>query len=222
MNWGSRDRHRWLLARWRRRTRNGIAAAGLCTALGLVNSLTSYRLDTLNKWLEARIPVLVDPFVRHETDEPALCGAKCFRSHGSARFATGPLPLSAPCRPPVTLHRRGIGTVERDERLDRLRSRVLIIAAEHDLTPLAEKRALASRLGAAIAVVRGSRHGTPFDAVEATNACIFALLSDQPPPPPINSHATSRSRPISLSLWAASLHNMQWARSFRCNSPAHG
>ena len=34
----------------------------------------------------------------------------------------------------------------------------------------------------AIAVVRGSRHGTPFDAVEATNACIFALLSDQPPP----------------------------------------
>jgi pimeloyl-ACP methyl ester carboxylesterase len=68
------------------------------------------------------------------------------------------------------------------DKLERLRSRVLIIAAEHDLTPLAEKRALASRLGAAIAVVRGSRHGTPFDAVEATNARIFSLLSDQPPP----------------------------------------
>jgi pimeloyl-ACP methyl ester carboxylesterase len=29
------------------------------TRLGLVNSLTSYRLDTLNKWLEARISVLL-------------------------------------------------------------------------------------------------------------------------------------------------------------------
>ncbi len=64
------------------------------------------------------------------------------------------------------------------ERLKRLRSRVLIIAAEHDWTPLSQKHDLALELGAAIAVVRGSRHGTPFDAVEATNACIVAYLSD--------------------------------------------
>jgi hypothetical protein len=31
-------------------------------------------------------------------------------------------------------------------------------------------------------VVRGSRHGTPFDASEATNASLLALLTDQPPP----------------------------------------
>jgi len=31
--------------------------------------------------------------------------------------------------------------------------------------------------------VRGSRHGTPFDASEATNACLIALLTDKPLPP---------------------------------------
>jgi hypothetical protein len=33
-------------------------------------------------------------------------------------------------------------------------------------------------------VVRGSRHGTPFDSVQATNASLLALLTDQPLPPP--------------------------------------
>ena len=58
-----------------------------------------------------------------------------------------------------------------------------MIAAENDFTPLAEKRALADRLGADLVVVRGSRHGTPFDAVRATNASLLALLTDQPLPP---------------------------------------
>ena len=69
------------------------------------------------------------------------------------------------------------------QRLHALRCKVLMIAAENDFTPLAEKRALASRLGADLVVVRGSRHGTPFDAVRATNACLLALLTDQPLPP---------------------------------------
>jgi len=68
------------------------------------------------------------------------------------------------------------------DRLDRLRSRTLMIAAEHDHTPLAEKHALAARMNAAVAVIRGSRHGTPFDASEATNASLLALLTDQPLP----------------------------------------
>jgi 3-oxoadipate enol-lactonase len=64
-------------------------------------------------------------------------------------------------------------------RLGRLRSRTLIVAAEHDHTPLAEKRALALRLGASMVVVNGSRHGTPFDSSEATNRSLLALLTDQ-------------------------------------------
>jgi 3-oxoadipate enol-lactonase len=62
------------------------------------------------------------------------------------------------------------------ERLDRIESRTLIIAGEHDHTPLAEKCALIARLHARMVVIRGSRHGTPFDASEATNSCRLALL----------------------------------------------
>jgi hypothetical protein len=69
------------------------------------------------------------------------------------------------------------------DRIDRLTCRILLIAAEHDFTPLAEKLALAATLKADIVVVRGSRHGTPFDSVEATNASLLALLTDQPLPP---------------------------------------
>jgi hypothetical protein len=69
------------------------------------------------------------------------------------------------------------------ERLDRLRAKALIIAAENDFTPLEEKRALATRVGADFVMVRGSRHGTPFDAVRATNAALLSFLSDEPLPP---------------------------------------
>jgi hypothetical protein len=65
-----------------------------------------------------------------------------------------------------------------------LKSKTLVIAAEHDFTPLPEKKALAAAIGAHFVVVRGSRHGTPFDSTEATNACLSAFLSDRPLPHP--------------------------------------
>jgi pimeloyl-ACP methyl ester carboxylesterase len=70
------------------------------------------------------------------------------------------------------------------DRLHRLRSRTLLIAAEHDYTPLAEKKTLAARMGADLVIVRGSRHGTPFDAIQATNASLLAHLTDQELPHP--------------------------------------
>ena len=75
---------------------------------------------------------------------------------------------------------RALEQWEATDRLDRVRSRTLVIAAEHDHTPIAEKRELAARLGASMVVVHGSRHGTPFDASEATNSSLVALLTDQP------------------------------------------
>jgi hypothetical protein len=77
---------------------------------------------------------------------------------------------------------------------------VLLIAAENDFTPLEEKRDLATQLGADIVVVRGSRHGTPFDSVEVTNASLLALLTDQPLPPPTRWVSDSPTRAQSLSL----------------------
>ncbi len=86
------------------------------------------------------------------------------------------------------------------DRLDRLKSRVLLIAAENDFTPLAEKRELAKKLNAEMVVVRGSRHGTPFDSVEVTNASLLALLTDQPLPPPARWVRDTPARTQELSL----------------------
>jgi len=63
--------------------------------------------------------------------------------------------------------------------LNQLKCRHFDIAAENDFTSLAEKRDLAAKLNAELVVVRGSRHGTPFDSVEVTNASLLALLTDQ-------------------------------------------
>ncbi len=150
--------------------------------LGLINSLMSYRLDTVNKWLEARIPSLLIHLFGMR-----LLGWLC-----AARLFPEPWQLSLRERATAVIGTSRAGSYldiidalvqwTATDRLARLRSRILIIAAEHDLTPLAQKRAMAADLGAEIVVVRGSRHGTPFDSVEATNACIFAMLSDQPLP----------------------------------------
>jgi hypothetical protein len=45
---------------------------------------------------------------------------------------------------------------------------------------LAEKMSMAKAVHADIAVVHGSRHGTPFDSIKATNACLLAWFSDRP------------------------------------------
>jgi 3-oxoadipate enol-lactonase len=101
------------------------------------------------------------------------------------------------------------------DRLDSLSSRVLMIAAEHDFTPLAEKRALAALLKADFVVVRGSRHGTPFDSIEATNASLLALLTDQPLPPPARwvRDPPARAQRLSLAGSIAEEHAMARALS---------
>jgi 3-oxoadipate enol-lactonase len=73
------------------------------------------------------------------------------------------------CRPPVISTGRALLKWSAIARLERLKAKALVIAAENDFTPLEEKRALAARLGADLMMVRGSRHGTPFDSVRATN-----------------------------------------------------
>ncbi|WP_395793766.1 alpha/beta fold hydrolase [Aquimonas sp.] len=81
-------------------------------------------------------------------------------------------------------------------RLDQLEVETLVLAAEHDYTPLAEKQAFAKRIGAQLVVVRGSRHGTPFDSISATNTAALAffrghalpevLFSDKPESVPLS------------------------------------
>jgi 3-oxoadipate enol-lactonase len=152
--------------------------------LGLINSLATYRPHDIRKWLETHVSATL---VRLLGMPRAACimAARLF-----------PEPWQGTMREHAA---RALGTVQATsylgtgfaltrwaalDRLNTLKSRVLIIAAENDFTPLAEKRELAAKLKAELVIVRGSRHGTPFDSVDVTNACLMALLTDQALPPP--------------------------------------
>jgi 3-oxoadipate enol-lactonase len=151
--------------------------------LGLINSLASYRLDHWSKWLEAALTLIL---IR-------LIGMRCASRLAARRLFPMPWQESLRERAAAAVSAvpaaRYIGTGRALlrwsalERLELLQAKALVIAAENDFTPLEEKRALAARLGADFMWIRGSRHGTPFDSVRATNEALLALLNDQPLPP---------------------------------------
>ena len=168
--------------------------------LGLINSLATYKPRDLRKWLETYVAATL---VRLVGMPRAACvtAARLFpepwqramREH-TARVL-GSVPANSYLGTGLALARWAIL-----DRLDRLKSRVLLIAAEKDFTPLAEKRELAQKLNAELVVVRGSRHGTPFDSIEVTNASLLALLTDQPLPPPARWVRDEPTRVQDLSL----------------------
>jgi 3-oxoadipate enol-lactonase len=151
--------------------------------LGLINSLATYRLDHWRKWLEAALTLVLIPLIGMQ------------RAARMAARRLFPMPWQASLReraaaavsavPPKRYLETGRALLKWSaiERLEALKAKALIIAAENDFTPLEEKRALAVRLGADFMMVRGSRHGTPFDSVRATNEALLSFLSDQPLPP---------------------------------------
>jgi 3-oxoadipate enol-lactonase len=151
----------------------------LVPRLALINSLATYG-DHWRKWMHARTSAaLIRLFGMRSAARIFAAGLfpepcqQTFRDRAAAVVA------AVPARSYLSMS-RALEQWEATDRLDRLTSRTLVIAAEHDHTPLAEKRALAARLRASIVVVHGSRHGTPFDASEATNSSLLALLTDQP------------------------------------------
>jgi pimeloyl-ACP methyl ester carboxylesterase len=173
---------------------------GRVPRLGLINSLATYRVDHWTKWCKARIDAA---FVR-------VLGIRRTAELIAARLF--PHPAQAPMRAraaavigavPATTYLDMARALERwsaMSRLDDLTSRTLLIAAEYDYTPLAEKRALAERLGAEFVVVRGSRHGTPFDAVAVTNASLLALLTDTALPADAQWQRDDPEQPLPISL----------------------
>jgi 3-oxoadipate enol-lactonase len=168
--------------------------------LGLINSLATYRPDDWRKWLEVHVSALLVRLLGMRRAAWLLAlrlfpepWQRAIREHAAA--VVGAVPASSYLGMGLALARWAI-----IDRLDSVTSRILMIAAEHDFTPLAEKRALAAQLKADFVVVRGSRHGTPFDSVEATNASLLALLTDQPLPPRARWVRDSPTRTQALSL----------------------
>jgi len=152
--------------------------------LGLINSLATYQPRDIRKWLETYVSATMVRLVGMPR-AARLIAARLFpepwqramREHAAG--AMGSVPANSYLGTGLALARWAIL-----DRLDRLKCRILLIAAENDFTSLAEKRDLAAKLKAELVVVRGSRHGTPFDSVEVTNESLLALLTDQPLPPP--------------------------------------
>ena len=146
--------------------------------LALINSLSSYEVTDMNKWLEARVPLaLISLFgmqwagrqfagrlFPHPWQESMRARAAQVVGAGSAKSYLGLM--------------RALENWNANDRLAALACRTLVVAAEHDYVPIAEKHALAAALNAELLVIRGSRHGTPFDSIAATNAILVALLTD--------------------------------------------
>jgi len=67
------------------------------------------------------------------------------------------------------------------EHLHTLTMPILVIGAEHDYTPHAEKEAYAAQLdNASLIMVENSRHGTPFDQAEIFNQHVLDFLVETP------------------------------------------
>ncbi len=147
--------------------------------LVLINSLPSYRVDHWRKWLELNLQVGMVRLLGLPRVARMVAGRLFPHAHQApmrARVAevVGRQPVE-----PYLATARALADWCAADRIDALRPPTLLIAGEHDYTPLAEKRDWASRMGAAIAVVLESRHGTPFDSVTAANALLRAFLSGE-------------------------------------------
>lgn len=146
--------------------------------LVLCNALANYRTDTWHKWIEAHLQIaLVHTLGLRRTAQ--LIARRLF-----------PLPEQAPKRqrvidvvganpkPAYLASMHALIGWSAIERLSALQAATLIIAAEHDYTPLADKRAeLRHFPQVEFVVIRGSHHGTPFDAIEQFNACVLEFLA---------------------------------------------
>ena len=155
---------------------------GLVPRLALINSLATYK-DQWRKWMCARwCGLLVRLLGMRRAARVFAAGLFPEPWQQTLRERAVAVVAAVPAASYLSMS-RALEQWEATDRLDRLRSRTLIIAAERDHTPLAEKQALAAGLSASLVVVHGSRHGTPFDSSEATNSSLLALLTDQPLPP---------------------------------------
>ena len=187
--------------------------------LGLINSLASYRLDHWRKWLEASLSLILIPVLGMQR-AARLAAKRLFprpwqrmlREHAAAVVSAVP-------RANYLLTGLALLRWTARDRLHRVSSRTLIIAAENDFTPLEEKRLLARELGAQFVLVRGSRHGTPFDAVRATNAALVALLHDQPMPAPERCTCDDRALVLRFAGSIAEEHAVSRIRNARFGPP---
>jgi pimeloyl-ACP methyl ester carboxylesterase len=159
-----------------------LARPAAAQRLVLINSLPSYRVDDWRKWLEVHLHTALVRVLGLERTARLIAKRLFPHPHQAAMRARVGAVVGANPRAPYLATVRALAGWCALDRVGALACPTLMIAAEHDYTTLAEKRAVAALLGAELAVVRDSRHGTPFDAIQACNACLLAFLADEPLP----------------------------------------
>ncbi|MBL0162546.1 MAG: alpha/beta fold hydrolase [Xanthomonadales bacterium] len=149
-----------------------------------INTLPSYRLDSWRKRLEliSQIALVRSLGMRRVA---AIAAGRLFREPYQEPMRQRVIEVvGSAARQPYL---KSVKALARWCALDRLGANpceLLMLAGEHDYTPLAEKRRYARQFGAQFAVVTGSRHGTPFDAIGACNAVALAFFNGKPLPDP--------------------------------------
>ncbi|MFY8136129.1 MAG: alpha/beta fold hydrolase [Aquimonas sp.] len=154
-----------------------LQAPSRVSRLATINSLPSYRPDTLRKRLELHGQLGLVRLLGLRRSA-ALVGRRLFpHPHQRAMRERVQQVLAVYPKPTYIGQARALAAWCARERLSGFAQPMLMLAAEHDYTPLEEKQAWARQLGAELHVVSGSRHGTPFDAITATNAALLHFLS---------------------------------------------
>lgn len=147
-----------------------------------INSLPSYRVDHWRKWLELNLQLGLVQLIGLPRTARMVAQRLFPDPHQQAmRQRVIDVLGSASVDPYLRCARALAGWCAAD-RIEQLQLPQLMIAGEKDYTELAEKRDWARRMRAELAVVAGSRHGTPFDAIDATNRCLLAFFDGKPLP----------------------------------------
>jgi pimeloyl-ACP methyl ester carboxylesterase len=150
--------------------------------LVMINALPHYS-DTWRKWVEAQLTTGMVRILGLQRTAQLVAKRMFPHDHQAALRERTRAVIGKVAPRPYLETVRALVAWHAVDRLDRLRCPTLIIAAEHDYTPLQEKRDIAARLGAEFALIQGSRHGTPFDSVGAVNACLSRFLGGRSLPP---------------------------------------
>ncbi len=147
-----------------------------------INTLPSYRIDQWAKWWQARAQILMVRWLGLPRAARMISARLFPEPHQAAMRRRVVEVVGANARRPYLDTVRALMNWCAADRVHGLHSRLLMLSAEFDYTTLAEKHHWAERLGAEHRVIKGSRHGTPFDSIHATNACLCAWLAGQPLP----------------------------------------
>lgn len=150
--------------------------------LATINSLPSYRIDHWRKWLEFHLQVAMVRVLGLQRTARMVARRMFPHAHQAPMRARVVAVVGAAQVDDYLRCARALANWCAAERCAGFTTPMLMLAGEHDYTPLAEKRAWAGRLRAQLRVVCGSRHGTPFDAIDATNRALRAFFDGAPVP----------------------------------------